>query len=274
MKAQETLFSMPRFAHVLRKELTEGWKVNLLRIVLMYGVFAVIFLLYAYDRYNHLSGSAQEIDPVWAFELDVFVTLLFVMGALSGSLLMERMKRKTGRLAQLMLPATMFEKYLSRWLLYTVGFLLVFLLTFVLADLTRVVVFTLFPPEQVVKIQPVPLSSIYLVGHPIGIIEHTKEIKTFIAAYFFLQSFYMLGSAVWSKHAFIKTTAVGMLILLLYGGTVGFLGWLLMENRSVTPFISYHTFIKLVTTFFGVMALVNWVLAYVRFKESELINRW
>ena len=38
--------------------------------------------------------------------------------------------------------------------------------------------------------------------------------------------------------------------------------------------ISLDTMMTLVTTFFFVMAVFNWGLAYFRFKESEIINRW
>ena len=46
-----------------------------------------------------------------------------------------------------MTPATMFEKFFARWLVATCGFILVFLIAFKLADLTRVVFYLLAYPE-------------------------------------------------------------------------------------------------------------------------------
>ena len=53
------------------------------------------------------------------------------------------MKSKTSRTVVLMTPATMFEKFFARWLVATCGFILVFLIAFKLADLTRVVFYLL-----------------------------------------------------------------------------------------------------------------------------------
>lgn len=57
------------------------------------------------------------------------------------------MKSKTSRTVVLMTPATMFEKFFARWLVATCGFILVFLIAFKLADLTRVVFYLLAYPE-------------------------------------------------------------------------------------------------------------------------------
>ena len=46
----------------------------------------------------------------------------------------------------LMIPATMFEKFFSRWLVFTFGFLIVFLIAFKLADWTRVTVYMISYP--------------------------------------------------------------------------------------------------------------------------------
>ena len=133
---RDTFFSAPRFVNLCRKEMVESWKANLLRFVMMYGIMAIAFVWNGYFRYNYPQGMIDrgvEQDPIWYFELTIFLWAMVIMGLLSASFIMERMKTKTNRIAVLMTPATMFEKFLSRWLAFTFGFLIVFLIAFKLA---------------------------------------------------------------------------------------------------------------------------------------------
>ena len=128
---RDTFFSAPRFVNLCRKEMVESWKANLLRFVMMYGIMAIAFVWNGYFQYNYLQADGRvSQDPIWNFELGAFVWALVIMGLLSASFIMERMKTKTNRIAMLMIPATMFEKFFSRWLVFTFGFLIVFLIAF------------------------------------------------------------------------------------------------------------------------------------------------
>lgn len=155
------LFSAPRFVNLCRKEMVESWKANLLRFVMMYGIMAIAFVWNGYFRYNYPQGMIDrgvEQDPIWYFELTIFLWAMVIMGLLSASFIMERMKTKTNRIAVLMTPATMFEKFLSRWLVFTFGFLIVFLIAFKLADWTRVMIYMVSYPELKGVIASAPLS--------------------------------------------------------------------------------------------------------------------
>ena len=136
---RDTFFSASRFVNLCRKEMVESWKTNLLRFIMMYGIMAIIFVWSGYWKYNHperLLSKGELADPMWSTELIVFLWAVVIMGMLSASFIMERMKSKTNRIAVLMTPATMFEKYFSRWLVFTFGFLIVFLIAFKMADWT------------------------------------------------------------------------------------------------------------------------------------------
>ncbi|KAB4204560.1 hypothetical protein GAQ04_14465, partial [Bacteroides uniformis] len=98
----------------------------------------------------------------------------------------------------------------------------------------------------------------------------------FLSCYFFLQSFFLLGSTVWPKNALIKTFAAGVCIFVSYILiAVLCLETILPNNFFMTePYINREAssdWLIFITSFF---ALFNWVLAYFRFKESEIINRW
>ena len=49
---RDTFFDWHRFVNVCRKEMVEGWKANLLRMVLMYGVLAIALVWNAYVEYD------------------------------------------------------------------------------------------------------------------------------------------------------------------------------------------------------------------------------
>lgn len=48
-----------------------------------------------------INGGVEQ-DPIWYFELTIFLWAIVIMGLLSASFVMERMKTKTNRIAVLM----------------------------------------------------------------------------------------------------------------------------------------------------------------------------
>ena len=196
---RDTFFSAPRFVNLCRKEMVESWKANLLRFVMMYGIMAIAFVWNGYFRYNYPQGMIDrgvEQDPIWYFELTIFLWAMVIMGLLSASFVMERMKTKTNRIAVLMTPATMFEKFLSRWLVFTFGFLIVFLIAFKLADWTRVMIYMVSYPELKGVIASAPLSYLGNSGYYWTGLQTWDGLLMALSGYFFAQSIFVLGSSI------------------------------------------------------------------------------
>ena len=270
---KDTFFSMPRFVNLCRKDMVENWRSNVLRIVLMYGVMALIMIWNGYFQYR--GGGYGDTDPAWRFLLPLLMWGLWTFGCLSASFTMEKMKTKTSRLSVLMTPATPFEKYISRWLVSTVVFLVVFLIAYKLADYTRVLVYTLKYPD-IDTIAPVPLS--HCVGGNVPYYTLTRTLKDFmlvIGGYFFFQSCFVLGSSIWPKNAFLKTFVAGVIITIFYVLVTMGVANLILEKYGDYSGI-YRTerteyfILSAIIVFF---TLMNWTLAYFRFKEAEIINR-
>lgn len=271
---KDTFFSLPRFMNLCRKEMVESWKSNVLRLVLLYGLMAVVMVWNGYSTYRVEYDFSE--DPTWMFLLIVFIWALWIFGCLSASFTMEKMKSKTSRTSVLMTPATPFEKFFSRWMVFTVVFLVVYLLSYKLADYTRVYVFSLIYPEKD-YITAVDLS--HLVGKTpdyYTLFGTSQQFLTVIASYFFGQSLFVLGSSIWPKNAFLKTFSAIAIIATAYFSVAAFLGKLLFKHKNVSFIggsISDETFLWLSIAVFMFFALLNWALAYFRFKESEIINR-
>lgn len=275
---RDTFFSASRFVSLCRKEMEESWKANVLRFVLMYGILAIAFVWNGYFQYEELLSRSETVDPIWTFELRAFLVAVMIMGLLSASFIMERMKTKTNRIAALMTPATMFEKFFSRWLIFTFGFLIVFLIAFKLADWTRVLVYMVTYPELKEIIATVPLSHLvgdsdeYWMPYSNGI-----SFLLGISGYFCAQSLFVLGSAVWPKNAFVKTFTAVVLIVIIYITVGATLGKIMIVGEGVRgrePNLSDEAKGAIAASFYFILTLFNWVVAYFRFKESEIINRW
>lgn len=277
---RDTFFSAPRFVSLCRKEMVESWKANLLRFVMMYGIMAIAFVWNGYFQYNHPEGLINRgitQDPIWTFELGAFIWALVIMGLLSASFIMERMKSKTNRIAMLMTPATMFEKFFSRWLVFTFGFLIVFLIAFKLADWTRVAVYMVSYPELKDIIASTPLSHLVGKGQFWTVFTDCNYFMLGVSAYFFAQSLFVLGSSIWPKNSFVKTFSAIVVVAIIYIAIGSVLGKILFEARGVRGVnqdISDEAMVLWSTIIFFGMAVFNWIVAYFRFKESEIINRW
>ena len=276
---RDTFFDLHRFVNVCRKEMVEGWKANLLRMVLMYGVLAIALVWNAYIEYDGYSSREAIERNVWSFGVVAFIWGITVMGCLSASFTMERMKTKTNRMAMLMTPATMFEKFFARWVVFTFGFLVIYLVAYKLADWTRVLVFMAKYPDMD-HIAQVPLCS-HMVGGCKDCVTHwtafpdQERFILGVSGYCFFQSCFVLGSSIWPKNAFLKTFTAGVIIVIAYTLMGVLLVKLLFEGNNVDmDWPSEDMARTLVTVLFFIMTFVNWILAYFRFKESEIINRW
>ena len=275
---KDTFFSLPRFMNLCRKEMVENWRSNVPRMVLMYGVMAVVMVWNGYFEYRYWH-SGQIEDPAWTFLLVVFIWSLWGFGCLSASFTMEKMKTKTSRTSMLMVPATPFEKFFSRWFVFTVVFLVIFLISYKLADYTRFIIYSLAYPEEKDFIIPVDLS--HLVGERktyYTLCRTGLQFGALLSAYFFVQSLFVLGSSIWPKNSFLKTFASGTVIAIVYFLLAVFMSKMFLENgnyysENVFTGMSEDTAMSIMIVVGIFFTLMNWTLAYLRFKESEIVNR-
>lgn len=275
---RDTFFDMHRFACLCRKEIKESLKVNLLRIGVIYGVLAIAFVWNGYLEYNSwaLTVDAVQGDPTHHFVSLMFSWGILIMGCLSASFCMERMKTKTSRTAMLLLPATMFEKFLLRWLFCVIGFLVVYFVAFQLADWTRVLIYMIKYPEMDF------IAPVSLMEQMVGPADHwvvfynSSFFLLAVSFYFFVQSCFVLGSSIWPKNAFLKTFVSGAIVVVCYLLLGALMTKLFFFGRNTmgNAFWPEETMFTLGTTLFFLGAIYNSVIAYFRFKESEIINRW
>ena len=172
----------------------------------------------------------------------------------------------------------LFEKFFSRWLVSIVVLLVVFFITFELADYTRVLVYSLIYPDVKEVILPVNLGDLVGSGKRWYLFHKTYELTLVLSIYCFVQSLFVLGSSVWPKNSFLKTFVSVTIIVLIYVLVGMLVGDMLFSGSSkdygyIFSSITKEQVTVMVTVGFMLFAFVNWTLAYFRFKESEIVQR-
>ena len=275
MKMKDTFFSFPRFANYFKKVLVEDRKRLLQRIITVFGLLVVFGAIISDSCYQHYMEALKigivrsEIDPAIDGLMPLFVFGLFIGCALSASFIMEPMSSKTSRIYALMLHATSFEKYFVRWFIYTIGYLVVYYFLFLLVDVMRVCVFSVVYPEIDIITFLNPYAEIVALRDevPLGFV---------VSLYLLLQSIFVLGSSLWPKYAFLKTftayTILGMAFSAFFAGIMNLFDR--PGNSYIMPVLSEDTLFLIATCGVMMVTLFFWWLAYKRFKEMEVVNRW
>ena len=160
----------------------------------------------------------------------------------------------------------------------TVVLLVVFFITFELADYTRVLVYSLIYPDVKEVILPVNLGDLVGSGKRWYLFHKTYELTLVLSIYCFVQSLFVLGSSVWPKNSFLKTFVSVTIIVLIYVLVGMLVGDMLFSGSSkdygyIFSSITKEQVTVMVTVGFMLFAFVNWTLAYFRFKESEIVQR-
>lgn len=141
-------FSFSRIAMVMKREIIENWKKNLYAFIGLYAAFALVVV-------GNMWGMSMNAENAFASPDIFFVRYCtnilgaFIFICLLGSLIyasgiLDNMRNKEMRISFLMLPATMLEKYVARFLMATLGFIIAAIVGMLLAEVTRYILLPLF----------------------------------------------------------------------------------------------------------------------------------
>ena len=149
-------FSFSRIAMVMKREIIENWKKNLYAFIGLYAAFALVVV-------GNMWGMSMNAENAFASPDIFFVRYCtnilgaFIFICLLGSLIyasgiLDNMRNKEMRISFLMLPATMLEKYVARFLMATLGFIIAAIVGMLLAEVTRYILLPLFDLPDVVTL--------------------------------------------------------------------------------------------------------------------------
>jgi hypothetical protein len=276
---KDNFFDLKRFTHVLRNDFLEHKKTMLQAVVigylaLTYTIISRIFYLYKSSDVFDVEIADKVSRSVWQFSFIAFA--VYILGFTGSSILALSTKQK--RITYFMLPATTFEKYLAI-LLRIVGFYtLSYIVIFYLADWSRMLFYLILYPEAPV----IELTDTYF-----G--KNTYQLNFLLPYYLFIsiQSAFILGAVSFYVRSFIKTLGVllwaiagymllnKLFILVCYGKETSWVNVFKTFTEKLEGVLPADNSDKILVAW-GVVtlfALVNWIIAYYRLKESQIISK-
>ena len=275
------ILNIKRFGLVLRKDLMENGKRYALLFLTMLGIIAVINIWLSFENYD--SSLTDLSHNNLNSKLLTASSLMFVgFGLLFSSTAMNPMNSKIKRITYLSYPASNIEKYLTRWIIITVGFIISFFIALCIAEILRVGICSAYYLELDIKFIDITM----LVGSGPGYASDKEPFTIGVCFYFLSQSLFVLGSTFWEKGTFVKTfTAVSLInvfyFLVCYWAILIFYGNIEIFFNALSSFNSFNDendingdqAITIVASVISIIAVINWTLAYFRFRESEIIKR-
>lgn len=297
---KNTLFKPSRFALTAKKYYSENGRTMLLRLVTMFGIMVTVLciqgLIETSEHYYLTKTGTDKVDAENSqfrqniidslqkeitkrsnetnnTEIGFSFFMLFAFGIYISSTMVEHTDSKAGRIALYTQPASYLEKYLIRWLTVFPAFFIAFMLSFFFADIIRTAVcLGVYPGAP-------GTHTIFWDTLGLNILHGENILCLLICLYPALTSMFMLGSTVYSKNAFVKTfVSVAVLaILVIYTGylTVKFheANEISRQIEYVSFYKSEHFIISIISCLLCLLALINWLVTYFRFKENDVTHR-
>lgn len=280
-------FSLTRFASYASLYVTANRRkllLGALQVFIFTFLFTIFILymgggIYRYENYR-ADGVPPGIDPFWSEEAMVMMILVFVFMAFAGSWMFSSMIGKKNRLNTIEVPALQSEKFLTWWCLYLPVALLVILASFWLSDLLRVIWVKAFTPFGN-DAHLIPLKYIVNFRDPSPYYSSAENHSTTFIIYSVIVScnaLFALGGIFFHKLNFLKTVIFGFVLMavvsLLFtlGRNVffGVDGVNLTERFDINMPENGYVFGGII---FLIAACFH-TLAYYRYRDEEIINRW
>ena len=252
-------FNFNRFWHLIKNDVVTNYR------TLLTAAGAALGILLFINFISMLSTGEPAVSLVF------YPLILFIGGYLITSLSFNDLHHPQRSYVFLTLPASNLEKFLSKLVLTTVGYVLgTLILYFLFSVLMSTVNLIIFQESH-------PLFNPF-----------DRVIWITIGVYLITQSIFMVGAVYFRKHAFIKINLflfivqialalfAVILVKLVFIGY--FEGWqfnfddiklpsIAVEQRLENFFWGFVQFMKFL--FYWVLAPVLWLVSYFRLKETE-----
>ena len=276
-------FNIKRFGLVMRKDFQENWKRYTVQFLAMFGVIVLVMFATFFSMKNSDFDSKYINSDLLLRNCLIFLGFGWVF----ASTCTAPMRSKIKRASYLMLPASSLEKYVLRWLIVTVGYIIAFLVALFLADVLRVAFFSIyFSDVHLLDFGKLIGTGITTIGYDY-VFYTISEFYLFIGVFFLFQSICILGSTFWEKASFVKTfatlTIAGFLFFTTAYWAISLFYNDIYHYSEILESIPIRTGLSddemgFITAFVMIgicvfLTLVNWVFTFFRFRESEIIKR-
>jgi|GEM_PF-4081876 len=277
------IFSLKRFGHCIARDLGENSRRYLLYIGVIAALMLTLSIGIAYTYIDNAHDFTQDPGAFWSqsarrsfanTQMIWMITLFLATITIGASIAFSSLSSKDGRLVEIVSPSSQCEKFFTRIVVFCAGSWIVSLLCWTLAVYATYGLMSLFTSygEFYRPLSVFPESMGY--GETVS---HCKILMFFAV---FIQSFFFLGSIFWPRASFIKTFGVGFLIA---GALILSISYSIMhlEKTIETDFLSEYLeplpiFTEAATYFTAALALtlINYIIAYMRFKDTDIVCKW
>lgn len=274
MKSQ--IFDRTRFLNCLRCYLGENRRslqMSALIMLTLPTILTLIFTWMSLDMYQHGRFAEQSslYDPGQWILGSVLVGCTALFGAISGAKMFSTLSTKHSRVNELTLPASVLEKFLTLFLIYFFGFLVVMFLSVNLANILRVVLFSIDPAARAGMIM-LSFKELMLCD-----LEYPEASWLAWGMVLLFPAVYSLGSSLWPKHGFLKTT-VCCILLSIATSTLSSVTLIPITFSAgvIEPRFDFdvRTVLAMLAAAEFAVVIFCYLVSYFRLKEWEVIDRW
>lgn len=282
-------FDLHRFGMVLRWDLLTNWKSYFYSMAgLAIGIIMIsISMLYSFPH-SYYIVEGGDLGNYYEVRMTGFLAAIVILFFfISACNIFSNMKTKLQRESFMMLPANNLEKYAARFLMASVGSILIMVIATLIGDFVQFVLSFFMTPGYHASIIGSFLSQIYEAAtdtgnNPISILAWHKNIDGALVGWSFLimiYSFTLLGGTFFRKQPIILTAISGIIIFMI----IGYCGRKL-EEWGVFDFYTHINYDNPVTTlclaifwsvvFLALAAGSLWA-SYKLFTRMQVIcNKW
>lgn len=281
-------FDLHRFGMVLRWDLLTNWKSYFYSIAgLAIGIIMLsISMLYTFPLSHYIVGGDlgnYYEDSMTGFLATILIAFFFV----SACNIFSNTKTKLQRESFMMLPANNLEKYAARFLMMSVGSILIMVIATLIGDFVQFVLSFFMTPGYHASIIGSSLSQIYKAAtdsgnDPISILAWQCKADAALIGWSFLimiYSFTLLGGTFFRKQPIILTAVSGIIIFTIIGycgskleewGAFDFYTHLNYDNPGTSLCIAIFW-----SVVFLALAAVSLWASYKLFTRMQVIcNKW
>lgn len=244
------------------------WAIPVLALTTVIVLMGVTSGSYSREHYYYSSNTDPMLGPNGFLMVATFV----MMCCIAASRGLSNTSTKQMSIQSLMLPVSEKERYIARFLLYVPMYTVAFAVGIVLVECIRYGLISVFYPH-----------SPYL---------HFMFTKWFLSepvfwciVFYFIgvQSFFFLSGAIWPKIGmvfafvfFVSIVVLNVILMAIVLNTGGeyydYFPDTYTHDWSYTNIMRFNVALSVV--FCLISCGINYVLAYFRCKEREIINRW
>lgn len=253
-------FSIRRFFYFIKKDILMNYRIMIIYLVSLFLILFVSSIVVAYKYpYN------------WKFHYIAYPDLLLIFGFIITSMSFSDLKNPEKSNFFLTIPCSLFEKFVSRVIITSIGFVIFSLVFYYL--------FSIFTDSIINLI----FSRNYSFFNPFD-----NNIISNIKFYIIFHSIFLLGAIIFRNHAFIKTMlAIFILIVIITVSSLMLfyiIYWSYQEGfppeitiagvrwHPIVAIFSDHILPVLKYVYWYIMPVLLWIISYVKFTNIQVKN--